>query len=84
MLSLFRALYRRAGPRYPKLVLLGLLPTAYLTALLGVAATALNVDVSLVEHLRLLLAACLLIWTVGVAFEARLGRGDSALRAARS
>lgn len=72
MLSLLRSLSRRLGPRYPKLVLLGGLPTGYLTGLLATAGTALYVDVSLGEFLRLLLASWVVIWTPEVALEARL------------
>jgi adenylate cyclase len=72
MIDLLRSLYRRLGPRYPRLVLLGMLPMAYLTGLLAVAGTALYVDVSIWEFARLLIAAWLLIWTVDVIVEGRL------------
>ena len=74
MLSLLRSLYRRLGPRYPSGVLIGMLPTAYLTALIGVAGTALYIDMSAGEFLRLFLAASLLLWTIDIAFETRLIR----------
>lgn len=67
-----RSLYRRFGPRYPKAVLLGMLPNAYLSGLLAMAGTALYLDMSVGEFLRLFLAACLLLWTPDVLVEARL------------
>ena len=72
MLSRLRALYRRLGPRYPKVALLGMLPAAYLTALLGTAGTALYVDMSPVEFVLLFLVASVGIWTVEILFELRL------------
>lgn len=72
MLDALRALYGRLGPRYSRVVLLGWTPTAYLTGLLGVAGTALYVDTSAGEFVRLFVAASVLIWTAEVAFEAWL------------
>jgi class 3 adenylate cyclase len=72
MLARLRSLYRTLGPRYPRAVLLGVTPAAYLTGLLAVAGTALYIDMSASEFVRLLVAASLLIWTVEVGFEVRL------------
>jgi adenylate cyclase len=70
--NLFRSLYERLGPRYPRGVLLGSLPAAYLTGLLATAGTALYVDMSIGEFIRLVLASWVLIWTPDVVLEARL------------
>ena len=69
---MFHALYKKLGPRYATPLLLGGLPFAYLTGLLAVAGTALYVDMSLGEFVRLLLAAWLLIWTSDVVLAAKL------------
>ena len=69
---MFRSLYRRLGPRYSKVVVFGGLPFAYLTGLLAVAGTALYVDMSAGEFVRLLLVAWLLIWTPDVLLAARV------------
>jgi hypothetical protein len=63
MLDLLRSLYRKLGAGYPRTVLLAALPLAYLTGVLAVAGTALYVDMSLGEALRLLLVAWVAIWT---------------------
>jgi adenylate cyclase len=76
MLSLFRSLYRRLGPRYPTLVLFGGAPFAVATALLAMAGTALYVDVAPAEFLRLIVAALLLIWSVDWLIAARLIRAE--------
>jgi adenylate cyclase len=72
VLGALRSLYQRLGERYPRRVLLGALPFAYVTGVLAVAGTALYVDMSTGEALRLLLAAWVVIWTVEVALEVRL------------
>lgn len=72
MLDALRSLYRRLGAKYPRRVLLGALPFAYVTGVLAVAGTALYVDMSTGEALRLLLAAWIVIWTVDVALETSL------------
>jgi hypothetical protein len=88
MLDALRSLYRRLGARYPRAVLLGGLPLAYATGVLGVAGTALYIDMTMGEALRLLLLAWAGIWTVDVALEAllivrRLGPVDAWLAGAR-
>lgn len=72
MLEYLRSLYARAGQRYPKLVLLGSLPFAYMTGLFATAGTALYVDMSVAEFFRLVVASWLLIWTPDVLLEARV------------
>jgi adenylate cyclase len=72
VLDALRSLYRRLGAEYPRRVLLGALPFAYVTGVLAVAGTALYVDMSTGEALRLLLAAWIVIWTVDVALETSL------------
>ena len=74
MLSALRSLYGRLGPRYPQVALLAGLPTAYLTAVLAMGGTALYVDMSFGEFMRLLVAAWVGIWTIEVVLEARLIR----------
>ena len=69
-----RSRYRSLGPRYPRRILLGMLPGAYLTGLMAVAGVALYVDLALTEMVRILLAAWLFIWTVDVVIEVRLIR----------
>ena len=69
---MFRSLYRRLGQRYTKVVVFGGLPFAYLTGLLAVAGTALYVDMSAGEFVRLLLVAWLLLWTPDVLLAARV------------
>ena len=49
--------YRRLGPRYPRIALLVLLQLGYLVALAGVTVLALYIDMSWGEFLRLLAAA---------------------------
>ena len=71
-MPLLRKLYQRLGPRYPKVALLSGLPTAYLTALAAMLATALYVDMDLATFARLLVASWLVIWTVEIALETRL------------
>ena len=72
VLDALRSLYRTLGARYPRRALLAPLPLAYLTGLLGAAGTALYVDMSTGEALRLLVAAWLVIWTPEVALEISL------------
>ena len=72
LIGVLRGRYHVLGSRYPRRVLLGMLPGAYVTGLLAVAGTALYVEVTLGELVRLLLVAWVLIWTVDVAVEARL------------
>lgn len=72
MLEYLRSLYGRVGQRYPKLVLLGSLPFAYMTGLLATAGTALYVDMSFGEFARLAVASWVLIWTPDVLVEARV------------
>jgi adenylate cyclase len=68
----FRSLHKRLGPRYLTVIRFGGLPFAYLTGLLAVAGTALYIDMSLGEFLRLLVAALLLLWTPDVLLAARV------------
>ena len=72
MLTALRSAYRRLGPRYPRVALLAPLPTAYLAAFLGVGGTALYVDMTTGDFVRLFVAASLLGWTAEVLVEARL------------
>ena len=71
MLRSFRSLYERLGPRYPRRVLLGSLPAAFITGLLATAGTALYVDMSVGEFIRLVAASWLVIWLPDVVLEAR-------------
>jgi adenylate cyclase len=68
----YRSLYRRLGTRYPAVVRFGGTPFAYLTGVLAMAGTALYIDMSAGEFLRLLLAAWLLIWTPDAVLAGRL------------
>ena len=72
MLGPLRRLYSRLGPRYPRVALLSTLPAAFATGALATAGTALYVDMSLGEFLRLVFASWLVIWTPDVLLEARL------------
>ena len=72
MLDRLRSLYGRLGPRYPRTVLLGALPLAYATGVLALGGTALYVDMSPGEFVRLLVVAWVVIWTVEVLLEVRL------------
>lgn len=72
MLAAPRSLYQRYGYRYPIPALLAGLPTGYLTGLLATAGTALYVDMSTGEFVRLFLASCLLLWTPEAVLDARL------------
>lgn len=72
MIRRLRALYRKLGPRYVRIALLAMLPSAYLTGLIAASGTALYVDMSAGDFLSLVLAAWLLIWTTDVVVETRL------------
>ena len=72
LVSFLRDRYRALGPRYPRRSLLGMLPGAGLTGLLAVAGTALYVEMTTPEFVRLVVASWLLIWVVDVVFEVRL------------
>ena len=71
VLDILRSAYRHYGARYPRRALLGSLLTVYLTGLLATGGTALYVDMSVGEFIRLFLASSLLIWTPEVVVEAR-------------
>ena len=66
------SLYRRLGKRYPRLALLAGLPFGYLTGLIATAGTALYVDMSIGEFVRLVAASWLLIWTAEIGIDARM------------
>lgn len=67
-----RSIYARLGKRYPRRVLLAGLPTGPLTGLLATAGTALYVDMSAVEFVRLVLASWILLWASEIVLDARL------------
>ena len=75
MIHRLRRLHGRLGPAYPRRLLAAGLPATYATGLLATAGTALYVDMSGAEFLRLLAASWLLIWTPEVLLELRLIRG---------
>ena len=72
MFASLRSKYRRLSARYPRRALYAGLPTAYATAVLAMAGTALYVDIDGGEFLRLLVASWVLIWTPEVILEVRL------------
>jgi adenylate cyclase len=55
--------YERWGPDYPKRALLAGLSTGYLTGVMATAGTALYIDMSAWEFVRLAVASWILIWT---------------------
>ena len=69
---MFERWYQRLGPRYPRIALLVALSGAGATGVIATAGTALYIDMSAAEIVRLSLASWLLVWAPEFVIAGRL------------
>ena len=74
MLSRLRSLYRRLGPRYPRMIVIAVPQLAHLISLVGIAVLALFVEMSIGEFLRIFLVGAVLMSLYNLAY-ARVALG---------